>query len=203
MVEEIVSGSKIRLRLEYGVILEIDFEEGLSVGDIVKVTTRYGEITTIENIGKAHIFTGTITGIHIKAQPELTVKRYDQVLETHFLARGVVILDETGGNTLNIYNLRLNQEVTVSTGVGGIVRINTGKRIMVEETGNHFAVMQVLSSSNLLIVTDRQGKTRTLVFALDSGLSVMDYSEGDVIYAEGQALTDQIFEATKITLMPQ
>ncbi|MBE0449906.1 MAG: S-layer homology domain-containing protein [Clostridia bacterium] len=199
MVEEIVVNSRIRLRMEYGVTFEIDFEEGFQVGDIVKVTMLYGNVSTVENIGKAHMFTGRIFGINIKARPELTVRLYDNVYETHPLARGALILDETGNNTLDIYDLRLDQEVSVSTGIGGIVRIDTGRRIVVVETGNLFTVTQVFESSNILIVTDKEGRTRTLVFALGSGLSILDYNAGDVIYAEGQALTDQIFEATKIT----
>ena len=203
MVEEIIGESKIRLRMEYGVTFGIDFEAGFSVGDIVKVTMLYGDVATVENIGKAHIFTGNIFGINIKARPELTVRLYDDIYETNPLARGVVILDETGNDTLDIYDLRLEQEVTVSTGIGGIVKIDTGRRIVVEETGSLFTVAQVFESSNILIVTDRDGRTRTLVFALGSGLSILDYDAGDVIYAEGQALTDQIFEATKITITEQ
>jgi hypothetical protein len=203
MVEEIIVDSRIRLRMEYGVTFEIDFEEGFQVGDIVKVTMLYGDVSTVENIGKAHMFTGRIFGINIKAIPELTVRLYDNIYETHPLARGVVILDETGNNTLNIYDLRLDQEVSVSTGIGGIVRIDTGRRIIVVETGNLFTVTQVFESSNILIVTDKDGRTRTLVFALGSGLSILDYTVGNVIYAEGQALTDQIFEATKITITAQ
>lgn len=203
MVEEIFVNSRIRLKMEYGVTLEINYEEGFAVGDIVKVTMLFGDVSTVENIGKAHIFTGRIFGINIKERPELTVRLYDNVYETHPLARGVVILDETGNDTLNIYDLRLEQEVSVSTGIGGIVRIDTGRRIVVVETGNLFTVTQVFESSNILTVTDKDGRTRTLVFALGSGLSILDYDAGDVIYAEGQALTDQIFEATKITKTAQ
>lgn len=203
MVEEIIGESRIRLRMEYGVTFGIDFETGFSVGDIVKVTMFYGDVSTIENIGKAHIFTGNIFGINIKARPELTVRLYDDTYETHPLARGVVLLDETGNDTLDIYDLRLDQVVTVSTGIGGIIKVDTGRRILVEETGNSFTVTQVFESSNILIVTDKDNRTRTLVFALGSGLSILDYDAGDVIYAEGHALTDQIFEATKITITGQ
>lgn len=203
MVEEIIGDSRIRLRMEYGVTFGIEFEAGFSVGDIVKVTMLYGDVATVENIGKAHIFTGNIFGINIKARPELTIRLYDDIYETHPLARGVVILDETGNETLDIYDLRLDQEVSVSTGIGGIVKIDTGRRIVIEETGSLFTIAQVFESSNILIVTDKDDRTRTLVFALGSGLSIMDYDAGDVIYAEGQALTEQIFEATKITITEQ
>ncbi len=203
MVEEIIGDSRIRLRMEYGVTFGIEFEAGFSVGDIVKVTMLFGDVATVENIGKAHIFTGNIFGINIKARPELTIRLYDDIYESHPLARGVVILDETGNETLDIYDLRLDQEVSVSTGIGGIVKIDTGRRIVVEETGSLFTIAQVFESSNILIVTDKDDRTRTLVFALGSGLSIMDYDAGDVIYAEGQALTEQIFEATKITITEQ
>lgn len=174
----------------------IQANQNLVAGDLVKVTLKYGVVQKIEYVGKSKTLVGKITGIHIKAIPELTVTVAGKE-ETHPVSSRLKIVNETGAGTLSIYDLRLDQEVTVDVGIGGVTNVQMGRKLVSEPTGLKTTVTQVLESSNVLIVTDESNRVRTVTLPSNQA---SNYKVGMVLYIEGEALTETIFEAKKITI---
>lgn len=174
----------------------IQTEQNLLEGDLVKVTLKYGVVQKVEYVGKSKTLVGTITGIHIKKNSELTLTVSNKE-ETYTTSTRLKIFNETGTGTLSLYDLRLDQEVTVEIGIGGVTKVQMGRKLVSEPTGLKTTVTQVLESSNLLLVTDDSNRLRTVTLPT---IQASLYKVGMVIYIEGKALTETIFEATKITI---
>lgn len=177
--------------------------QGFKKGDIVKVTTKFGVITRLDYIGQAKTVVGSISGIHIKKAPELTLGLTTGKSETHVFSSKVKLLNENGDNNLTIYDLRLDQEVTVSIGIGGITSVQLGRKIIAEPTGIKVTVSQVIESSNILLVVDESSRMRTVTFPVGSAFKASNYKAGNVLFIEGKAIADSIFEVIKITLQSQ
>ncbi len=171
-----------------------------SVGDIVKVTLKNGELTKLEYVGKAKTVIGTLAGINIKKLPELTVTSAEGKNETYGLSSKVKLINTLGENTLSIYDLRLAQEVTVDIGIGGITKVQLGRKIVSQPMGIKVTVSQVLLSSNLLLVTDDNNQIRTITFPVGSTFKASDYKPGMNLYIDGKTIADAIFEVIKITV---
>ena len=171
-----------------------------SVGDIVKVTLKNGELTKLEYVGKAKTVIGTLAGINIKKLPELTVTLAEGKNETYGLSSKVKLINALGENTLSIYDLRLAQEVTVDIGIGGITKVQLGRKIVSQPMGLKVTVSQVLLSSNILLVTDENNQIRTITFPVGSTFKASDYKPGMNLYIDGKTIADAIFEVIKITV---
>lgn len=191
------NGMHLEWALDKSAVSFISAGSGLAVNDIVNVTLKYGVVTKIEKTGTARDIVGAIEGINIKAVPELTLLKADGTTETVAFSERAKIMDETGDERLTIYDLRLDQEVTVHIGVGGIQTVQLGRKVIVEVSGLTATVKDVLDASNLLIVTTESGDVYTVVLA---GLTATDYAQDQVLFIEGEQLASQIFEATKITV---
>lgn len=176
---------------------------GYKAGDIVKVTMKLGVVTRLEYIGQAKTIVGKISGIHIMKTPELTVTIVTGKDETHALSTKVKILNETGENALTIYDLRLDQEVTVDIGIGGIKEIQLGRKIIAEPTGVKVTVTQVVDTSNIILAIDESNRVRTITFPVGSTDKASNYKAGMVLFVEGKAIADTIFEVIKITVQTQ
>ena len=181
-------------------VLYLNASQGFKKGDIVKVTTAYGEVTKLEYLGQAKTVVGTINGIHIKKTPELSLILSSGKSESNPLASRVKILNENGESSLTIYDLRLDQEVTVSVGIGGITSIQLGRKLVAEPTGIKVTVQQVVESSNILLVTDESNRMRTVTFPVGSAYKAIDYKAGNQLYIEGKAIADTLFEVINITI---
>jgi hypothetical protein len=120
--------------------------------------------------------------------------------ESNPLASRVKILNENGESSLTIYDLRLDQEVTVSVGIGGITSIQLGRKLVAEPTGIKVTVQQVVESSNILLVTDESNRMRTVTFPVGSAYKAIDYKAGNQLYIEGKAIADTLFEVINITI---
>ncbi len=176
---------------------------GYKAGDIVKVTMKLGVVTRLEYVGQAKTIVGKISGIHIMKTPELTVTVVTGKDETHALSTKVKILNETGDNALTIYDLRLDQEVTVNIGIGGIKEIQLGRKIIAEPTGVKVTVTQVVDSSNIILAIDESNRVRTITFPVGSLDKAANYKAGMILFVEGKAIADTIFEVIKITVQTQ
>lgn len=177
--------------------------QGFKKGDIVKVTTKFGIVTRLDYIGQAKTVVGTIGGIHIKKSPELSLNLTTGKSESHVFSSKVKLLNENGDNTLTIYDLRLDQEVTVTIGIGGITTVQLGRKIITEPTGIKVTVSQVIESSNILLVVDESSRVRTVTFPVGSAYKASNYKAGFALYIEGKAIADSIFEVIKITIQTQ
>lgn len=202
---DIKSPTVLEASLDTGNVFKGDISKGVSfikvdqnlvAGDLVKVSLKYGVVQKIEYVGTAKTLVGKLSGIHIKATPELTFAVTNKE-ETYNVSSRLKIFNESGTGTLSIYDLRLDQEVTVDIGIGGVTKVQMGRKLVSEPTGLKTTVTQVLESSNLLLVTDESNRLRTVT--LPSNQASL-YRVGMVIYIEGKALTETIFEATKITI---
>lgn len=171
-----------------------------NIGDIVKVTLKNGALTRLEYIGQAKTVVGTLSGINIKKTPELTVTLANSKVETYALASKVKMINALGENALSIYDLRLAQEVTIDIGIGGITKVQLGRKIVAEPMGIKVTVSQVVESSNILIVTDESNRIRTITFPVGSAFKASNYKPGMNLYIDGKAIADAIFEVIKITV---
>ena len=178
----------------------VNAANGFKRGDIVKATLKFGEVTKLEYIGQAKTVVGRITGIHIKKAPEMTVTLSTGAVETYPLSSKVKLLTEGGENTLSIYDFRLEQDVTVDVGIGGIIKVQLGRKIVAEPTGIKATVSQVVDSSNILLVVDESNRIRTVTFPSNSAYKASTYKAGQVLFIEGKAIADTIFEVIKITV---
>jgi len=171
-----------------------------NVGDIVKVTLKNGTLTRLEYVGQAKTLVGTLSGINIKKIPELTLTLANAKNETYALASKVKLINAVGENALSIYDLRLAQEVTVDIGIGGITKVQLGRKIVAEAMGIKVTVSQVVDSSNILLVTDESNRVRTITFPVGSTYKASNYKPGMVLFIDGKAIADAIFEVIKITV---
>ena len=184
-------------------VIFVNGSTGYNKGDIVKATLKFGEIVKVEWIGQAKTVVGDVTGINIKKNPEISILLSNGKIETYGFSSKAKLLNETGDNAITIYDLRLDQEVTVEIGIGGIVQLQQGRKIIAEPTAIKATVSQVVESSNLLIVTDENNRMRTVTFPTGSSYKASNYKAGMVLYIEGKAIADTIFEVIKITVQAQ
>lgn len=175
-----------------------DAEKALVKNDIVKVTLKYGVVTNIEYLGKAMDLIGTIEEIHITKTPEIAIKLEDGTIEKYSLSANAKIVDEIGNEALTIYDLKLDQTVRMHVSIGGIDRIDFSYEK--EVIGFNCTVTNVFATTNLLVVKDEDGVTKTVGFALASGLKITDYVIGDKLFIKGKKLSDVIFEADSIVI---
>ncbi len=154
----------------------------------------------LEYVGQAKTVVGKISGINIKKTPELTIVNASNKEETFVFSSKIKMLDETGDNSISVYDFRLDQEVTVQVGIGGIKQIQLGRKIVVEPTGIKVTVTQVIDSSNIMLAVDESNRIRTITFPVGSTFKASDYKAGMVVFIEGKAITDTVFEVVKVTV---
>ncbi len=171
-----------------------------NAGDIVKVTLKNGDLSRLEYVGQAKTIVGSLSGINIKKIPELTITLASAKNETYALTSKVKLINELGENALSIYDLRLAQEVTVDIGIGGITKLQLGRKIIAESMGIKVTVSQVVDSSNILLVTDESNRVRTVTFPVGSTYKASNYKTGMIVFIDGKAITDSVFEVIKITV---
>ena len=209
LVIDPVKMGQYEVQLESGVILSgtldktvytINAPNGLKVNDVVRVTMKKGKIAVLEYVGQAKTVVGKISGINITKTPELTIVNASNKEETFAFSTKIKMLDESGDNSISVYDFRLDQEVTVQVGIGGIKQIQLGRKIVVEPTGIKVTVTQVIDSSNIMLAVDENNRIRTITFPVGSTFKASDYKAGMVVFIEGKAITDTVFEVVKVTV---
>ncbi len=177
----------------------INRSEGFEKDAIVSVRLQNGVVTRLENTGKKETLLGTLTGIHIKAEPEISIKT-EKGERTFAVSDKALFLNEEGEPKLSIYDLRLSQGITVYTGFSGVYKVQLGQIKEVDKEASVYTVTQVFESAGILTVVDDDGQIKTIVFKTDSDLKLSDYSVGDRLLIEGKTLTKDVIEAAKISL---
>lgn len=205
-------GSDVNITMESGNIFKgtsktiVNYTGGsvsYKSGDIVKATLKFGDIVKLEWIGQVKTVVGKVSGINIKKNAELTVTLTTGKDETYTFSSKAKLLNETGDNSIAIYDLRLDQEVTVEIGIGGITKLQLGRKIVAEPTGFKATISQVVDSSNILLVTDENNRLRTVTFPSGSIYKATNFKAGMVLYIDGKAIADTIFEVIKITIQSE
>lgn len=180
-------------------VVLINKEAGFAKDAIVKVKFKNGQITKMENIGKKEMILGMVSEIHIKERPELTLTVNGNSLKLA-LSNKVTYLDEQGKKQLSIYDLRLNQPITVYKGLGGVYKIQLGQVRDVKKDESLYTVTQIFVNQGLMTVLDKEGRSKTVVVKTETGIKLSDYKIGDTLIIEGTFLTNELIEALKISI---
>ncbi len=194
-------GSSISVQLEKGSyidqILESDIQvkssgEGIRKGDIVNVTLEYGEVVLVESTGISSEVSGTITSILISKTPQITVLTGDGSTKTISLKEDMDFILQ-GGDTGDVYDLRLDQSVTLKMDGMGANTLVTNK--VAEKVKFKAEIVEVYSTADLLKVKDDSGQTWTVSFKEGATFSILDYEAGNSVFVFGVELSDDLFEA--------
>jgi len=78
-----------------------------------------------------------------------------------------------------------------------------GRKIIAEPTAIKATISQVVDSSNVLLVTDENNRQRTITFPVGSIYKATNFKAGMVVFIEGKAIADTIFEVIKITVQSE
>ena len=195
-------GSSISVQLEKGSyldqVLEEDIEvkaseEGIRKGDIIKVTLEFGKVVKVEATGMSSELAGTVTSILISESPQVTIKTTDGSSKTVTLKDEITFVKEGDSEGGDVYDLRLDQHVTLKMDGAGVNTIVMNK--VVEKVKFKGEIVEVYQSADLLKVKDDNGTTWTVSFKEDATFSILDYEVGGSVFVLGTELSDDLFEA--------
>jgi hypothetical protein len=203
--------TSLNVTLEDGTSFEAEISDGVTfsnisgsrlyVNDIVEVTLVYGKVKSIAYVGEVRDIKGIIKGIYIKAESEIALDTGADDYEIIAVDPNLNIIAEDGEEGLNIYDLRLEQIANVHIGFEGIEVIRLGDEADVEAF--NATVTSVITTSNIMIVVDEDGVSKTIAFAKNASLDISDYMAGDKLYISGRKITESLFEADNITSVTQ
>ncbi len=198
------AGSSVSVQLERGGYIDqvlsddidvISGDDGIRKGDIVEITLEYGKVVKIEATGLSSELAGTIQSILISDTPQVVVKTNDGAVKTVDLKEDMdyILL---GGDTGSIYDLRLDQSVTLKMDGNGANTLVMNK--VVEKVKFKAEIVEIYQTANLLKVEDESGQVWTVSFKDGAAFSIMDYEIGDDVFVFGVELSDDLFEAEAI-----
>lgn len=173
---------------------------GFGADTIVKVRIQDGVVTRMEPIGKQMTIEGKLLGIHIKEKPEITLL-VDGKTVTHALTDAVLFADESDKPTLSIYDLRLDQLVSVRLGIGGADYVKLGHSKPPVATEKTYTIKAIFETAGLLTVTESGGALKTVVLGKNAAVQLSAFKVGDLVTIDGKALTEGVIEAEKISLV--
>lgn len=199
------AGSSVSIQLEKGSyidqVLKSDIEvtsggEGIRKGDIVKVTLEYGQVVKVESTGMRSEITGTIQSILISEQPQVTLKMADGAVKTVNLKPDMTFTLLGGEENGTIYDLRLDQNVTLKMDGMGVNALVMNK--VIERTKFRAVVQEVYQTANLLKVKDDKGQVWMVSFREGAVFSMLDYEPGDAVFVIGFELSSDLYEAESV-----
>jgi|GEM_PF-900052 len=203
------SPDELNVTLENGTNFTAEIETGISYsgvtgnvlnkGDIVEVTLVYGKVKALAYAGEVRDIKGIIKGIYIKANSEIELNTGLDTYETIKVDPLLNIISESGEEGLNIYDLRLDQIANVHIGFNGIEVIRLGDDA--DKVSFDATVTSVIMSSNIMIVVDESGLSKTVAFATNTSLRAEDYEVGDKLSINGRKITEGLFEADEIKVI--
>lgn len=202
---EYKSGSKAMIKLSDGSTLEQVLADGVNIsstaggikrGDIVNVTLEYGVVKKIENTGMTATATGMISEIIISQNPKLSVTNGSGEKRTYPISKNVSIVDKDGKALSDIYDLRLDSDVSLDLDASGITKIKVNEKH--EKIKFQGTITEIYKSSGLLKIKGVGGKVYIVNFKAGVGLSIENYNVGDSVYIFGIELSDELFEAEMI-----
>ncbi|MDN5297902.1 MAG: hypothetical protein PWP51_455 [Clostridiales bacterium] len=194
-------GTQFKAPISDGVAFSNVTGNRLNENDIVNVKLVYGKVKSIAYAGVVRDIKGIIKGIYIKAESEIALDTGAKEYEIVAVDPNLNIIAEDGEEGLNIYDLRLDQIANVHIGFDGIEVIRLGDEADIEAF--NATVTSVITTSNIMIVVDDSGISKTIAFAKNSNLDIADYMAGDKLYISGRKITEGLFEADHITSVTQ
>jgi len=195
-------GSTISVQLDKGSfidqVIEMDIEviskgNTMSKGDIINVTLEYGKVTRVEATGMSSELSGEIQSILISATPQITLLTADQESKVVNIKPDMTFVKDGETGSGDIYDLRLEQNVTVKMDGSGANTIVFNKPV--EKTKFKAEILEVFQSANLLKVKDDAGQTWTVSFKEGATFSILDYEVGGSVFVFGIELSSDLFEA--------
>jgi hypothetical protein len=173
----------------------------LHKNDIVEVTLAYGKVKSITYLGEVRDIKGIIKGIYIKADAQIELDTGLEAYEIIPVGPTLNIISETGVEGLNIYDLRLDQIANVHIGFNGIEVIRLGDDA--DKISFDATVTSVITSSNIMIVVDEDGLSKTVAFATNTDLVAENFEAGDKLTISGRKITEGLFEADDIKVITE
>jgi len=139
------------------------------VGDKVVLTLKRGEITRLEATSAKSSTTGSVTGLNIKAQSEITVSvnskevTYPVAIDAEFIV---------AGEKATIYDIRLGNLVTLSLSGSTVTKL---EQTAASGTTTKAGVIEAVSTAYgyiTLLTTGASGSTSEQIFASKAGSSI-------------------------------
>lgn len=195
-------GSSVSVQLEKGgyidQVLEKEIEvisggEGIRKGDIVNVTLEYGTVTKVEATGMSSEVSGTIASILISETPQIVVQTTEGTEKTIDLKDDIEYILQGGESGGSVYDLRLNQSVTLKMDGMGANTLVMNK--VIEKVKFKAEIVEIYQTANLLKVKDDAGQIWTVSFKEGASFSILDYEVGDDVFVFGIELSEDLFEA--------
>ena len=165
----------------------------MSKGDIVNVTLEYGKVTRVEATGMSSEISGEIQSILISATPQITLLTADQEAKVIKIKPDMTFVKDGESGSGDIYDLRLEQSVTIKMDGAGANTIVFNKPV--EKTKFKAEILEVFQTANLLKVKDDAGQVWTVSFKEGATFSILDYEVGGSVFVFGIELSDDLFEA--------
>ena len=180
-----------------GVAQNID--DSVSRGEIVKLFLNYGKITKIESTGKNSIVNGIISEIVISDNSSVVIEKDDGNLERFNIIDNTEINDIETGETLSIYDLRLNKICELEINLMGISKLNLVKPV--EEIKFKGEIIEIYNSLNLIEVLNESGAKIKVGFGISSNFESNDFEKGDKVYISGIKISDELFQSNNIIIV--
>lgn len=203
-------GDAISVKLSNGKLFEQTLTEvvskynmptnGLSKGDIVKITIEKGKITAVEATGLSTEANGRITKIVISSNPQISIIDNKGTTRTFDVSQAVVVknlgsIDDTG-----MYALRLDQEVTLDLNNMKVALVEINKSV--EKTKFRAKITEIHKSINLIKAVDSDDKT-WIVSLEGSDQNINDYKVGNEVFISGVEISGDLFEADLIIVVTE
>ncbi|MGB3368057.1 MAG: S-layer homology domain-containing protein [Acidaminobacteraceae bacterium] len=203
---ELISGSKLSLKMNDGGIFENTITDATIVssvnkmvrkGDIVRVTLEYGVVKKVENTGMRASDSGNIIEILISNTPKITILNTENIKKTYALKSDALLYSQDGTILSDIYELRLDSNVNLELDVDGISKITASKKI--DKVKFQGKITEIFKASNIFKITSSDStKTYIVNFKSGSDISLETYNVGDDVYIVGVELSNELFEADLI-----
>ncbi len=158
------------------------------VGDKVKLTLLYGKITKITATSTYTTVSGSITGIDISDTPSITVKVEGKEKTYQVPVSCAIIVNGEDGS---IYDLRLNDSVTLTVQSEAVTKISTTATVVTTD-GKVDGIVQAVNTSHGFISVLMEGSDHPVtVFCRDNTTKFMDY-DGDTIKMASISVGDAV-----------
>ena len=205
-------GDIITIKTDDGRIIEHKIEASTNIisrsgdkikrGEIVNVTSEFGETVKIEGTGMSSEDEGTVKEIIISETPKITILRTDSTLKTYLIQDGAKMNEQDSEAEYDIYDLRLNQNVRLELESSGISSLTVIEKIEKEEEEEVVkisgTITEIFKSINNFKLEDASGKIWTVGIKSGSDINILEYKAQDNVYVFGNKLSDEFIEAERI-----
>ena len=204
-------GDIISIKTEDGRIVEHKIETSTNIisrsgekikrGEIVNITSEFGEMVKLEGTGMKSEDTGTIKEIIISATPKITIERIDGTLKTYGMQENADMIFDDSSENHDVYDLRLGQNIKVDLSNSGISKLTIVEKVeavqeeLVKINGK---IIEIFKSINNFKLEDSTGKIWTVGIKSGSDINILEYKVDDSVYIFGNKLSNEFIEAERI-----